>query len=60
MTMEELGPSISNSLAEVTMKYWSKEPKNPVVVIKIYDDLKIPGNSSSIHRGVARIFLKDT
>ena len=60
MTMEELGPSISNSLAEVTMKYWSKEPKNPVMVIKIYDDLKIPGNSSSIHRGVARIFLKDT
>ena len=60
MTMEELGPSISNSLGQVAMKYWSKEPKNPVVVIKIFDGLKIPGNSSSIRRGVARIFLKGT
>ena len=37
---EELGPAISSQLAEVAMKYWSEESKNPVVVNKILDGLK--------------------
>ena len=45
---EELGPAISNQLAEVAMKYWSEESKNPVVVTKILDGLKIPANCSGI------------
>ena len=43
---EELGPAISSQLAEVAMKYWSEESKNPVVVTKILDGLKIPANCS--------------
>ena len=34
MSEEELGPAISSQLAEVAMKYWSEESKNPVVVTK--------------------------
>ena len=45
---EELGPAISSQLAEVAMKYWSEESKNPVVVTKILDGLKIPANCSGI------------
>ena len=45
---EELGPAISSQLAEVAMKYWSEESKNPVVVTKILDALKIPANCSGI------------
>ena len=30
------------------MKYWSEESKNPVVVNKILDGLKIPANHSGI------------
>ena len=40
MSEEELGPAISSQLAEVAMKYWSEESKNPVVVTKILDELK--------------------
>ena len=40
MSEEELGPAISSQLAEVAMKYWSEESKNPVVVNKILDGLK--------------------
>ena len=45
---EELGPAISSQLAEVVMKYWSEESKNPEVVTKILDGLKIPANCSGI------------
>ena len=45
---EELGPAISSQLAEVAMKYWSEESKNPVVVNRILDGLKIPANCSRI------------
>ena len=45
---EELGPAISSQLAEVAMKYWSEEYKNPVVVNRILDGLKIPANCSRI------------
>ena len=45
---EELEPAISSQLAEVAMKYWSEESKNPVVVTKILDGLKIPENGSGI------------
>ena len=48
MSEEELGPAISSQLAEVAMKYWSEESKNPVVVTKILDGLKIPANCSGI------------
>ena len=40
MSEEELAPAISSQLAEVAMKYWSEESKNPVVVTKILDKLK--------------------
>ena len=40
MSEEELAPAISSQLAEVAMKYWSEESKNPVVVTKILDELK--------------------
>ena len=40
MSEEELGPALSSQLAEVAMKYWSEESKNPVVVKKILDGLK--------------------
>ena len=49
MSEEELGPAISSQLAEVAMKYWSEESKNPVVVTKILDGLKIPANCSGIY-----------
>ena len=45
---EKLEPAISSQLAEVAMKYWSKESKNPVVVNKILDGFKIPANCSGI------------
>ena len=48
MSEEELGPAISSQLAEVAMKYWSEESKNPVVVTKILDGLKIPANCGVI------------
>ena len=48
MNEEKLGPPISSQLAEVAMKYWSKESKNSVVVSKISDGLKIPANCSGI------------
>ena len=49
MSEEELGPPISSQLAVVAMKYWSEGSKNPVVVDKILDGLKIPANCSAIH-----------
>ena len=48
MSEEELGPAISSQLDEVALKYWSEESKNPVVVNKILDGLKIPANCSGI------------
>ena len=48
MSEEELGPAIPRQLAEVAMKYWSEESKNPVVVNKILDGLKIPADDSGI------------
>ena len=48
MSEEELGTVISSQLAEVAMKYWSEESKNPVVVNKILAGLKIPANCSAI------------
>ena len=48
MSEEELGPAISSQLAEVAMKCWSEESKNPVVVNKILDGLKIPANCSGV------------
>ena len=46
MSEEELGPVIPRQLAEVAMKYWSEESKNPVVVNKILDGLKISADGS--------------
>ena len=37
MSEEELGPTISSHLAEVAMRCWSEESKNPVVGNKILD-----------------------
>ena len=37
---------MSSQFVEVAMKYWYEESKNPVVVKKILDGLKIPGNCS--------------
>ena len=59
MSEEELGPGIPRQLAEVAMKYWSEESKNPVVVNKILDGLKIPADDSGIcvpilHEAVAK------
>ena len=48
MNEEELGPALSSQLAEVAIKYWSEESKNPVVVNKILDGLKILANCSCI------------
>ena len=48
MSKEDLGPAMSSQLAEVAMKYWSEESKNPVVVNKILDGLKILANCSGI------------
>ena len=48
MSEEKLGPAISSQLAEVAMKYWSEESKNPVVVTKILDGLKTPANCIGI------------
>ena len=45
---EDLGPAISSQLAEVAIKYQSEDSKNPVVVNKILDGLKIPENCSGI------------
>ena len=45
---EELGSVISSQLAEVAMKYWSEESKNPVVLNKILDGSKIPANCSGM------------
>ena len=44
LSKEKLGPVISSQLSEVAMKYWSGESKNPVMVTKISDELKIPAN----------------
>ena len=41
MSEEELGLATFSQLAEVAMKYWSEDSKNPVVVNKILDVLKI-------------------
>ena len=49
MSEEELGPAISSKLAELVMKYWSEESKNPIVVNKILDGLKIPANCSGMY-----------
>ena len=48
MREEELGPAIFSQLLEVAMKYWSEESKNPVVMNKILNGLKIPANCSGI------------
>ena len=48
LSEEELRRAISSQLAELAMKYWSKESKNPVVVNKILDGLKIPASCSGI------------
>ena len=48
MREEELELAMSSQLAEVAIKYWSEESKNPVVVNKILDGLKIPANCSGI------------
>ena len=48
MSEEELGPAISSQLAEVAMKYWSEELKNPTVVNKILEGLQIPANCSCV------------
>ena len=48
MSEEGLGPAISSKLAEVTRKYRPEESKNPVVVNKILDGLKIPANFSGM------------
>ena len=48
LSEEELGPAISSHLTEVTMKYWSEESKNPAVVNKVLNGLKIPANCSGI------------
>ena len=53
---EDLGPAISSQLAEVVMKYWSEESKNPEVVTKILDGLKIPANC----RGICVPILNET
>ena len=52
MSEEELGSAISSQLAEVAMKYWSKESKDPVVVTKILAGLKIPVNCSGIYASI--------
>ena len=41
MSREELEPAISSQISEMTMKYWSEEPKNPVLVNKILKSLKV-------------------
>ena len=48
MSQDELRSAIFSQLAEVAMKYWSEESKNPVVVNRILDGLKIPANCSRI------------
>ena len=48
MSEEDLGPAISSQLAEMAMKYWYEESKNPVVVNKILYGLKISANCSGI------------
>ena len=48
MSEEELGPAISSQLAKVVMKYWSEESKNPAVVNKILEGLKIPTKCNSV------------
>ena len=42
------GPTKSSKLAKVALKYWSEDSKNPVVVNKIMDGLKIHAYSSGI------------
>ena len=41
MSKEELAPAISSKISEMTMKYWSEEPKNPVLVNGILKSLKV-------------------
>ena len=48
MSEEESGPVISRKLVEVAMKYWSEESKNPVVVNKTLQGLKIHANCSGV------------
>ena len=44
MSEEDVGPAISNQLAEVTHKYWTDEAKKPAVFSKIMEGLKVPSN----------------
>ena len=44
MSEEEVGPAISGQLAEVSHKYLADEAKNPAVVSKIMEGLKVPSN----------------
>ena len=49
MTKEKLRSAILPSqLAEVTMKDWPRQSKNPKMVNKILDGLKKPANCSSV------------
>ena len=48
MSEEELGSAISSQLAEVAMKYWPEESKDPVVVNKIRDGFTIPANCNRV------------
>ena len=41
---EEVGPAISGQLAEVALKYWADEAKNPAVVSKMMEGLEISSN----------------
>ena len=49
MSEQELGLAITVQLAKVAMKYWSEESKNPAVVNKMQDSLKISANCSGVH-----------
>ena len=44
MSEEEVGPAISSQLAEVSHKYLADEAKNPAVVSKIMERLKVPSS----------------
>ena len=54
MIEEVIGPAVSNQLAEVAMKYWSQESKNPAVVNKI---LEILANCSGVRVSVLNEFV---
>ena len=44
MSEEEVGPAISDQLAEVAHKYWADEAKNPAIVSKIMEGLEVSSN----------------